>query len=76
MHIDDDGTIYDASLNQTNSTNNNNKFYRIQVSGFQLVLPQDADKGIAARVSERELPDLDSMGSSWGTWPKRFAWRW
>jgi len=26
-----DGIIYDASLNQTNATNNNNKFYRIQV---------------------------------------------
>lgn len=26
------GLIYDASLNQSNSTNNNNKFYRLQVS--------------------------------------------
>jgi poly [ADP-ribose] polymerase len=26
------GIIYDASLNQTNATNNNNKFYRVQVS--------------------------------------------
>jgi len=32
VYIDDDGLIYDASLNQTNSGNNNNKFYRIQVS--------------------------------------------
>jgi len=29
--IDPDGVIYDASLNQTNASNNNNKFYRIQV---------------------------------------------
>ncbi|KAJ5999867.1 hypothetical protein N7481_000276 [Penicillium waksmanii] len=29
--IDDSGVIWDATLNQTNSTNNNNKFYRIQV---------------------------------------------
>lgn len=28
----DTGMIYDASLNQSNSSNNNNKFYRIQVS--------------------------------------------
>ncbi|KAF1835861.1 PARP-domain-containing protein [Decorospora gaudefroyi] len=31
VHIDDDGTIFDASLNQTNSDANNNKFYIIQV---------------------------------------------
>lgn len=31
VYIGPDGTIYDASLNQTNSSNNNNKFYRIQV---------------------------------------------
>ncbi|KAL9116416.1 MAG: hypothetical protein Q9187_007060, partial [Circinaria calcarea] len=35
VHIDGDGTIFDASLNQTNSTNNNNKFYRIQLLGSQ-----------------------------------------
>jgi poly [ADP-ribose] polymerase len=31
VYIDDDGTIWDASLNQTNSSNNNNKFYKVQV---------------------------------------------
>ncbi|PTB78739.1 PARP-domain-containing protein [Trichoderma longibrachiatum ATCC 18648] len=32
VHIDPDtGLIYDASLNQTNASANNNKFYRIQV---------------------------------------------
>ncbi|KAI1633372.1 poly polymerase catalytic domain-containing protein [Biscogniauxia mediterranea] len=31
VYIDDDGVIYDASLNQTNSSNNNNKFYRLQL---------------------------------------------
>jgi poly [ADP-ribose] polymerase len=31
VYIDDAGVIYDASLNQTNATANNNKFYRIQV---------------------------------------------
>lgn len=31
VYIDDQGVIYDASLNQTNASNNNNKFYRIQV---------------------------------------------
>lgn len=32
VYINDDGVIYDASLNQTNASNNNNKFYRVQVS--------------------------------------------
>ncbi|MCJ1308028.1 hypothetical protein MMC25_001678 [Agyrium rufum] len=31
VYIDKNSTIYDASLNQTNAGNNNNKFYRIQV---------------------------------------------
>ncbi|KAI1821939.1 poly polymerase catalytic domain-containing protein [Xylaria intraflava] len=31
VYIDENGVIYDASLNQTNSSSNNNKFYRIQV---------------------------------------------
>ncbi len=31
VYISDDGLIYDASLNQTNSSNNNNKFYRLQL---------------------------------------------
>ena len=31
MYIDPDGTIFDASLNQTNAGANNNKFYRVQL---------------------------------------------
>ncbi len=31
VYIDQDGVIYDANLNQTNASANNNKFYRIQV---------------------------------------------
>jgi poly [ADP-ribose] polymerase len=31
VYINDDGVIYDAALNQTNASNNNNKFYRLQV---------------------------------------------
>ncbi|KAI8932727.1 hypothetical protein NX059_010218 [Plenodomus lindquistii] len=30
VYIDNDGTIWDASLNQTNSSANNNKFYKVQ----------------------------------------------
>ena len=31
IYIDGGGVIHDASLNQTNASNNNNKFYRLQV---------------------------------------------
>ncbi|KAF6828954.1 hypothetical protein CPLU01_08184 [Colletotrichum plurivorum] len=31
VYIAPDGVIYDASLNQTNASNNNNKFYRVQL---------------------------------------------
>ena len=37
VYIDENGVIYDASLNQANATANNNKFYRIQV----LAISQD-----------------------------------
>jgi poly [ADP-ribose] polymerase len=33
IYIDENSVIYDASLNQTNASNNNNKFYRLQVRG-------------------------------------------
>lgn len=32
VYIDGDGLIWDASLNQTNASANNNKFYKVQVS--------------------------------------------
>lgn len=35
--IDDDGAIFDASLNQSNASANNNKFYRIQVRICQII---------------------------------------
>ncbi|KAK8027185.1 hypothetical protein PG991_004241 [Apiospora marii] len=31
VYVDDAGVIYDASLNQTNASSNNNKFYRVQL---------------------------------------------
>lgn len=31
VYVDSDNLIYDASLNQTNASGNNNKFYRVQV---------------------------------------------
>lgn len=31
VHVADDGTIYDASMNQSQVANNNNKFYRLQL---------------------------------------------
>lgn len=31
VYVDSDGAIWDASLNQTNASANNNKFYKVQV---------------------------------------------
>lgn len=39
VHVGDDGVIYDAMLNQTNASHNNNKFYRVQVSVSSLACP-------------------------------------
>lgn len=32
VYIDEDGVVYDASLNKTDTSANNNKFYRVQVN--------------------------------------------
>ncbi|KAI5293085.1 hypothetical protein KEM52_005845 [Ascosphaera acerosa] len=31
VYVDDDGLVWDAALNQTNASNNNNKFYILQI---------------------------------------------
>jgi len=36
VYVDNDGTIWDASLNQTNSSANNNKFYKVQAGHVSL----------------------------------------
>jgi poly [ADP-ribose] polymerase len=76
----DSGMIYDAALNQTNSSNNNNKFYRVQVSCLRkvksakllfLTLPTDS-----IQPQRQELPYLDAMGSCRRVWRKRYTrWR-
>lgn len=44
VYVDDVGTIWDASLNQTHASHNNNKFYRIQVSAPTLIAhPRGSD---------------------------------
>lgn len=66
VYVDDDGVIYDALLNQTNASHNNNKFYRIQVSAnpesslcvFLLTYT-------AFAKSERQfLQNVDALGTS------------
>jgi poly [ADP-ribose] polymerase len=39
VFIDNDGLVWDAALNQTNASANNNKFYKVQVSATNLVVP-------------------------------------
>ena len=64
VYIDDDGLVWDASLNQTNATANNNKFYKVQVSVLESVGVPSADTQAAATKSRwRTLPDMDSLGS-------------
>jgi poly [ADP-ribose] polymerase len=48
VHIDDAGVIFDASLNQTNASNNNNKFYRLQVRPTKQPVCCIADLGTLA----------------------------
>ncbi|KAL8689027.1 MAG: hypothetical protein Q9218_005205 [Villophora microphyllina] len=63
VYIDDEGIIYDASLNQTNIGGNNNKFYRVQ-----LVHGVDNDEWYVhtrwGRVGEFGTPKTMAQGSS------------
>ncbi|KAL2134721.1 hypothetical protein VTI74DRAFT_11041 [Chaetomium olivicolor] len=61
VYIDDSGVIYDASLNQTNASHNNNKFYRIQL----LVDPNGVYRTWTrwGRVGERGQTAIPAVGS-------------
>ncbi|KAJ4289291.1 hypothetical protein N0V88_007042 [Collariella sp. IMI 366227] len=73
VYIDDSGVIFDASLNQTNASNNNNKFYRIQ-------LLVDAQKVYRTwtrwgRVGERgqtATPAVGTLSSAMQQFEKKF----
>jgi poly [ADP-ribose] polymerase len=62
VYIDDSGIIYDASLNQTNASNNNNKFYRVQVRPTHATFYAISDRLVAFGGYERRVQDVDSMG--------------
>lgn len=38
VYIDNDGLVWDAALNQTNASANNNKFYKVQVSIMTVIM--------------------------------------
>jgi poly [ADP-ribose] polymerase len=58
VYIDDSGIIYDASLNQTNVSHNNNKFYRIQVSNIRK--PMRAEQTPDSLYSFCKIPMVNS----------------
>lgn len=67
VYIDPDGVIYDAALNQTNSTANNNKFYRIQVRhspqpALSCLLLAAADRGPSSWWIPREFTGCGRAG--------------
>lgn len=78
VYVDpDSGMIYDASLNQSNSSNNNNKFYRIQVSFSISVFPTSPNTVTDLEGSQGfNLQDLDSMGSCRRRWPESRLGKW
>jgi poly [ADP-ribose] polymerase len=62
VFIDDDGIIYDASLNQTNSGKNNNKFYKRMLSlpDFEMISTDPID---SADTHQRQpVSDMDPLG--------------
>lgn len=64
VHIDSDGIIYDAALNQTNAGNNNNKFYKIQVCRRRLCSHASCPVLMLSALDERaRLPHIHSLGS-------------
>lgn len=66
VYIDDNGLIWDASLNQTNASANNNKFYKVQVGKSGSNGTASVNMHAAATKSQwHALPDLDSVGTRW-----------
>jgi poly [ADP-ribose] polymerase len=70
VYIDDDGTIYDVSLNQTNVNGNNNKFYRIQILESKLggdfqIWTRWGRVGERGEFSVAHLNKLDSFRNSY-----------
>lgn len=68
VYVDPDtGVIFDASLNQTNASHNNNKFYIIQVSLLQSQPPTRATGPLTTAAPPRskggQVLHLDSLGS-------------
>ncbi|KAI0391358.1 poly polymerase catalytic domain-containing protein [Xylariaceae sp. FL0594] len=63
VYIDDDGVIYDAALNQTNASNNNNKFYRLQIlrsaSGSFLVWARWGRVGEYGQAKKQPVDSLE-----------------
>ncbi|KAK0668075.1 putative poly polymerase 2 [Cercophora samala] len=73
VYIDADGVIYDASLNQTNASNNNNKFYRIQL----LVDPQGVYRtwtrwGRVGDHGQTQVPATGSLAEAMRQFEKKF----
>ncbi|VBB74967.1 Putative poly [ADP-ribose] polymerase 2 [Podospora comata] len=73
VYIDADGVIYDASLNQTNASNNNNKFYRIQL----LVDPQGVYRtwtrwGRVGDHGQTQVPATGSLAEAMKQFEKKF----
>lgn len=74
VYIADDGLIWDASLNQTNATANNNKFYKVQVNlNASLQRLQTDKRAVAPKCKWHTLPDMDTVGSCWREGPNGHA---
>lgn len=66
IYIDDDGLIWDASLNQTNASANNNKFYKVQVSTKQIgPLPLQLTRNSCYRVPMGQTSERGPDGDEW-----------
>ena len=66
VHVGDDGMIWDASLNQSNSANNNNKFYVLQVSPHHQPCNSEGSNFVDSSPTKvKHVQGLVQMGSCW-----------
>ncbi|KAK3350410.1 PARP-domain-containing protein [Neurospora tetraspora] len=73
VHVDSDGVIYDASLNLTNSTGNNNKFYRLQLLTQQnMRFAVWTRWGRVGESGQHSLIDSPSLQDALRTFEKKF----
>lgn len=75
VYIDPNGVVFDASLNRTDASNNNNKFYRVQVClEFLAQGKSSTDTNSFSRTLLIVITKPGHVGDAWVSWVRARFW--